>query len=58
MKLVEQNNIIECHKESISLCTDINLTDLFYFFDKSNLNNISNIVFKQTLIELGMCPNP
>ncbi len=58
MKLVEQNNIIECHKESLSLCTDVNLTDLFEFFDKSNLNNISIVDFKQTLIELGLCPNP
>ena len=58
IKLVDQNNIIECHKESLSLCTDVNLTDLFEFFDKSNMNNISNVDFKQTLIELGLCPNP
>ena len=29
IKLVDQNNIIECHKESLSLCTYVNLTDLF-----------------------------
>ena len=50
--LVKQNNIIEGHKDSLSLCTDVNLTDLFDFFDKSNMNCISNVDMKQTLIEL------
>ena len=52
--LVKQNNIIEGHKDSLSLCTDVNLTDLFDFFDKSNMNCISNVDMKQTLIELGL----
>ena len=56
--LVKQNNIIEGHKDSLSLCTDVNLTDLFDFFDKSNMNCISNVDMKQTLIELGLCPSP
>ena len=50
--LVKQNNIIEGHKDSLSLFPDVNLTDLFDFFDKSNMNFISNVDMKQTLIEL------
>ena len=56
--LVKQNNIIEGHKDSLSLYTDVNLTDLFDFFDKSKMNCISNIDKKQTLIELGLCQSP
>ena len=41
--LVKQNNIIEGHKDSLSLCKDVNLTDLFDFFDKSKMNCISNV---------------
>ena len=45
-KFSKKNNVIEGHKDSLSLCTDVNLTDLFAFFDKSNMNCISNVDMK------------
>ena len=52
--IVIQGNIIENAKESLSFCTDVNLTNLYQFFDYNQRNSISSVDISQALKELNV----
>ena len=52
--IVIQGNIIENAKESLSFCTDANLTNLYQFFDYNQRNSISSVDISEALKELNV----
>ena len=52
--IVIQGNLIEISKENLAFCSDVNLTNLYQFFDCSQRNSISSIDISQVLKELNL----
>ena len=54
LDFIKQDNILEDIRQSLSFQEDVNLADLFEFFDRSSNNLISSNDFLQALKELGL----
>ena len=52
--IVTQENLIEKSKSNLVYCNDINLSDLFQFFDYSQRNGVSKIDLIESLKELDL----